>query len=255
MASLSDFKVLSFDCYGTLIDWETGIYSAAKPILSKLSPFHNYLTQPLSFLKRFDELQGKLRVTSPTMLYPELLSTCISQLASEEHISLTPDESDEFGHSIGKWPAFPDTVAGLKILKKYYKLIIISNVDNGSIAETVSGPLQNIKCDAVLTAQDIRSYKPDHKNFFYLLDVLKTKFGMGKEELLHTAKSLPVDHVPAKELGLTSCWIARGEGGRSGMGGDLRELQDKVAFRWRFEDIGAMGKDVEKAFAEVKNRG
>ena len=96
----------------------------------------------------------------------------------------------------------------------------------------------------------VGSYKPNHKNFQYLFDVLEQKFQLSKNDLLHVAKSLPADHVPAKELGLTSAWIARGTDGVSAMGGDLQYFKDKVGYTWRFSSIGEMAEAVEKAFQE-----
>ena len=103
-----------------------------------------------------------------------------------------------FGSQIGTWTAFPDTVAALQILKKYYKLVILSNIDNESIARTVSGPLAGADFEAVYTAQNIGSYKPDLKNFEYLLKGAEKELGVKKEEVLHTAQSLTHDCVPAK---------------------------------------------------------
>ena len=137
----------------------------------------------------------------------------------------------------------------MKILKKYYKLIILSNVDHSNIKHTLLGPLSDVEFDAVITAEDVGYYKPDHHAFRYLFDTLHDKFGLDeRKDLIHTAKSLPVDHVPAEELGLTSAWIARGDDGLSAIGGDLRKLQDKVAFTWRFSSIGQMAEAVEEAF-------
>ncbi|KAJ5116725.1 hypothetical protein N7456_001073 [Penicillium angulare] len=247
--SLTDFKVLSFDCYGTLIDWESGILAAFQPLLDHLPPNHLYLSNPQALISFLNSIQAALEMENPNMLYKDILIACYNKVAQNEGIETTEEERNKFGKSVGSWPAFSDTVDGLLRLKKHYKLIILSNVDRENISKTLSGPLRAVKFDAIHTAQDIGSYKPAHANFFYLLDNLKHDFGFDKDELLHTAKSLPADHVPAKQLGLTSAWISRGHDGVSGMGGDLKDFDGKVAYKWRFPSIGAMADAVEKAFS------
>ncbi|KAJ5261281.1 hypothetical protein N7478_011876 [Penicillium angulare] len=246
--SLTDFKVLSFDCYGTLIDWESGILAAFQPLLSRLPANHLYISNPQALIFFFNSIQAPLEKENPNMLYNDVLATCYDKVAQNEGIKTTEKERNAFGKTAGSWPAFSDTVDGLLQLKKHYKLIILSNVDHENIAKTLSGPLREVKFDAIYTAQDIGSYKPAHANFFYLLDNLKRGFGFEKDQLLHTAKSLPADHVPAKQLGLTSAWISRGCDGVSGMGGNLKDFDGKVAYKWRFPSIGAMADAVDKAF-------
>jgi 2-haloalkanoic acid dehalogenase type II len=246
MASLTDFKVLSFDCYGTLIDWEAGVFQQLQSLLSRVSANHPFQNQHI-VISRFNEHQGGLEREQPKLPYNEVLSRCFARLAEELGVHVTETETTAFGQAVGEWKAFPDTVAGLHILKKYYKLIILSNVDRYNLQNTLAGPLP-IEFDDLLIAQDIGSYKPNHRNFQYLFDTLEQKFNLSKSDLLHTAKSLPVDHVPAKELGIASAWIARGDDGVSAMGGNLKDLQDKVAFTWRFTSIGEMAEEVERAF-------
>jgi 2-haloalkanoic acid dehalogenase type II len=246
--SLTDFKVLSFDCYGTLIDWETGIYDALRPVLNKLPSDHRYLTTPSTIVERFNSLQGPLEAERPDLLYADILATCYGELAWEEGVETTEQERKSFGRSVGNWPAFSDSVAGLQKLKKHYKLVILSNVDNENIHATLTGPLAGVEFDAVYTAQDIRTYKPNHKNFTYLLDHLKSEFGLDQSQLLHAAKSLTADHVPAKQVGLTSAWIARGDDGVSAMGGKLADFETEVGFTWRFASINDMADAVEREF-------
>lgn len=92
------------------------------------------------------------------------------------------------------------------------------NIDNDNIERTLSGPLAGVEIDAVLTAEDMGAYKPNHKNFQILFKTVEEKFEVEKKQLLHAAKSLPIDHVPAKELDLTSVWITRGPRGKYGDG-------------------------------------
>jgi 2-haloalkanoic acid dehalogenase type II len=246
--SLTDYKVLSFDCYGTLIDWESGIHSALRRILNKLPPSHRYHTQPLTIVERFNSLQAPLEAQRPDLLYTDILATCYGKLGREEGVETTEEERKTFGHSVKDWPAFSDSVSGLQRLKKHYKLIILSNVDNENIRATLTGALAEVKFDAVYTAQDIGAYKPNHKNFTYLLDHVKSELKLEQSQLLHAAKSLTADHVPAKQLGLISAWIARGDDGHSAMGGKLTELETEVGFAWRFPSIEAMADAVEREF-------
>ncbi|KAK4501642.1 hypothetical protein PRZ48_007451 [Zasmidium cellare] len=246
--SLTDFKVLSFDCYGTLIDWETGIWTQLQPFIAHLPPNHPFQDRD-TLIRRFNEHQRQFQRDQPKILYNEGLAGCFIKLADEAGIPYEQAEAEAFGNSAGSWPAFPDTVEALKVMKQYYKLVIISNVDNDNVHRTLEGPFAGVEIDAVLTAEDMGAYKPDHNNFRILFDTIEEKFGAGKGQLLHVAKSLPIDHVPAKELGLTSVWIARGPGGSTAMGGDVKEFEGKVAFSWRFASLGEMADEVERAFA------
>ena len=157
-----------------------------------------------------------------------------------------------FGASIGTWAAFPDTVGAIQTLGKYYKLVPLSNVDRASFTKTLDGPLKGCSFDAWYVAEDIGSYKPDHRNFEFLLGHVESEFGVAKDEILHTAVGLESDHGPAKELGLWSAWIARGtrEGVRSYEG--VGDLEGKLSFQWRWATLGAMAEEVERAFAEQR---
>ena len=114
-----------------------------------------------------------------------------------------------FGHSLGSWPAFPDTVGALKYLKQHYRLYVLSNVDNESFSYT-SRTLE-VQFDGIMTAEDIGSYKPSSRNFEYLIDRLASH-GIRKDQILHTAQSLFHDHAAANKIGLASCWINRQQG-------------------------------------------
>jgi 2-haloalkanoic acid dehalogenase type II len=248
---LTTFKALSFDCYGTLIDWESGIISSLTPLLSQLPASHPYNLHPLQAVERFNHFTHELWASAPKMLYSDQLISSYKSLASELNVSLPPDDAEveKIGTALGSWGPFPDTVEGLQKLSKHYKLIILSNVDNENIARTVD-QLAPAQIDGVYTAQDIGSYKPDLGNFRYLFENAKQDFGVDREkgELLHVANSLPVDHVPAKELGLRSVWIARGGGE------ELKELteQGKLGFEWRFDTIGEFADEVERQFEARK---
>jgi 2-haloacid dehalogenase len=199
---LSDFRVLTFDCYGTLIDWETGLFCALEPLLRK-SP------RPLSqddALKEFGLHEHAQERDTPDMPYPDLLSQVHRRLAREWGAPSSDDEHARFGQSVRDWPAFPDSLAALKYLKQHYELVILSNVDRASFK--ASQEKLGVEFDAVITAQDVGSYKPDPRNFRYLINKLAER-GTSAGDILHVAQSLLHDHLPANAAGLASVWIDR----------------------------------------------
>ena len=199
---LKDFKVLTFDCYGTLIDWETGMTDALAPLTDRLT---NKLTQNqiLEAHARHESFQQK---QTPTKVYRDVLAIVYRRLAEEWGLSVDWKECVRYGNSIKDWPAFPDTAEALKYLKQHYKLVILSNVDHASFAE--SNKKLGVDFDAVYTAEAIGSYKPADANFEYMLTMLKT-LGFEKSDILHTAESMFHDHAPANRHDIRSCWIHR----------------------------------------------
>lgn len=199
---LSDFKVLTFDCYGTLIDWETGLFEALKPLTRRLA---SPLTRD-AILEAHARHEASQEDFTPAKRYPELLATVYKRLAEEWETPVTWEECLAYGASIGDWPAFPDSAEALTYLKRHYKLVILSNVDNASFAH--SNAKLGVVFDAVYVAEDIGSYKPSRRNFDYMLEKLRAR-GIAAGDILHTAQSLFHDHAPANALGLKSCWIDR----------------------------------------------
>jgi 2-haloacid dehalogenase len=203
--NLGDFKVLSFDCYGTLIDWETGILTALHPLIRRA----DVTLDSNSVLAEFAAHETAQQAATPDMPYAGLLSTVHARLAGAWGVTDDPVEDARFGASVGDWPAFPDTVQALGTLRKRYRLVILSNVDRGSF-ETTRQRL-GVPFDAIYTAQDIGSYKPDPRNFTYLVERLAAD-GFQKPDILHVAQSLFHDHAPANAIGLASAWIDRRHG-------------------------------------------
>jgi len=200
--ALRDYEALTFDCYGTLIDWETGLYEALTPLLLRAGK-----DMPKdAALAAFAERESAQQAATPDMIYADLLTEVHRQLAEAWGVAPDAAEDARFGASVGDWPAFPDTVQALRYLKQHYKLVILSNVDRTSFA--ASNTRLGVTFDAIYTAQDIGSYKPDPRNFAYLIARLAEQ-GIGKEKILHTAQSLFHDHVPANAVGLASAWIDR----------------------------------------------
>jgi 2-haloacid dehalogenase len=199
---LSDFKALTFDCYGTLIDWESGMLEALKPLASQSSA-------PLSrnaVLEAHARHESAQQAQTPGMRYRELLAIVYKRLAEEWAVPVPWSQCVSYGLSVRDWPAFPDTAEALQYLKKHFKLVILSNVDNETFS--FSNQKLGVSFDAIYTAEDIGSYKPALGNFDYMLAGLKS-IDVEKNEILHTAESMFHDHKPANQVGLASCWIHR----------------------------------------------
>jgi len=199
---LTDFKVLTFDCYGTLIDWESGMVEALRPLTEKLQ---ERLSRD-AILEAHARHESSQQIATPAMKYSELLAVVYKRLAEEWRVPASWAECEVYGNSVKNWPPFPDSAAALAYLKAHYRLVILSNVDNASFAH--SNRRLQVRFDAVYTAQDIGSYKPANRNFDYMLDKL-SGLGFAKTDILHTAESLFHDHAPANMQGLASCWIYR----------------------------------------------
>lgn len=199
---LKDFKALTFDCYGTLIDWESGMIAGLKPLTDQVSPG---LTRD-NILQAHAYHESTQQRWTPAYKYAELLQIVYKRLAEEWGITVTPEECVTYGESVKDWPAFPDSAEALAYLKNHYKLVILSNVDNTSFA--ASNEKLGVDFDAIFTAQDVGSYKPDDRNFEYMLEKL-TRAGLERHEILHTAESMFHDHVPGRRHQLASCWIYR----------------------------------------------
>lgn len=202
---LTDFKVLTFDCYGTLIDWESGMVAGLQPLVDRV-PKALTRNEILQAHARHESTQQKY---TPAKLYRDLLAVVYKRLADEWGVAVSWDECLAYGRSVENWPAFPDSADSLEYLKRFYKLVILSNVDNQSFA--ASNQKLKVTFDAIYTAEDIGSYKPSPRNFDYMLEKLAT-MGVKPAEILHTAESLFHDHGPANEAGLANAWIYRRHG-------------------------------------------
>jgi 2-haloacid dehalogenase len=199
---LTDFGVLTFDCYGTLIDWESGIHTSLQPLLARVG-------RPMlrdEVLEIFARHESDQEAATPAMPYSDLLAVVHERLARHWGVSPSAAEALRFGNSVPDWPAFADSAASLQYLQKYYRLVILSNVDRNSFKG--SNARLDVTFDAVYTAQDIGSYKPDPRNFTHMLVHLAER-GIAPNQILHVAQSLFHDHVPANAAGLVSAWIDR----------------------------------------------
>src|SRR3954470_11552013 len=226
---LSQFKAFSFDCYGTLIDWETGIVEALRPLGERAG------VTPEKLIDAYGPIEHDLENAYPALPYSQLLEKVHARLSEEYGVAPNAEDAARFGASVGDWPAFPDSAEALAYLKQHFKLIILSNVDRKSFAG--SNRHLGVEFDQILTAEEIGSYKPDLRNFDYLLARVG-EAGIAKSELLHVAQSLFHDHVPANRLGIASAWIDRRYDKR---GGGATVLPDPMPhFDFRFTSLGEL---------------
>lgn len=205
----SAFDALTFDCYGTLIDWETGIVAALRPTLAanEVNPGDDEL------LEAFGRTEATAEA-GPYRPYREVLASCFREICSEYGIEPGDDAAGAFGGSVADWPAFPDSTAALRLLKTRFRLGVITNCDTDLFA--ASNARLGVEFDWVVTAQSVGSYKPDPRNFEAAFAAI-AQAGIPRERILHVAQSLFHDHVAAKRFGLSTVWIDRRQG-RAGAG-------------------------------------
>lgn len=197
----ADKTVLTFDVYGTLIDWETGIFNALHPILSKRG-FD--CTEEEAFEVFF--VHESTLEAGPYLTYREILVETLNRICKDLGFEPTAAEVDAFSNSVGDWPAFPDSQQVLAVLKKRFKLAVITNCDDELFA--LSNKRLGVDFDYVITSQQARSYKPSLNNFHVAFGRILEP----REQILHVAESMFHDHVPAKELDMATIWINRRHG-------------------------------------------
>ncbi len=194
----SAHEVLTFDCYGTLIDWESGILSALRPLTTR----HGIEIGDERILELYAELEQAAEA-GEYLDYKTVLRRVLGGFAARLGLTPDPGEEDALVASVGHWLPFPDTVEALRSLKRRYKLAIVSNVDDDLFAGT-AGRLE-VKLDWVITARQVRAYKPSGAMFEAAIRAI----GLPKERILHVAQSLFHDIVPAKQMGLKAVWVNR----------------------------------------------
>lgn len=199
---LTDFEALSFDCYGTLIDWEAGIAA----VLGPWAAANGLRMTDEELLTAYSTHEAQAEEDHPTDPYPQILARAMRGLGAQLGLAVTDADAEAFSVSVPDWPAFPDSPEALERLSRRYQLIILSNVDRASFAG--SNRRLGVTFTSILTAQDIGSYKPSARNFQALAEEVR-RLGIGEGKLLHVAQSLFHDHVPAKAVGLPTAWINR----------------------------------------------
>lgn len=191
-------EALTFDCYGTLIDWETGILAGLRPVLAD----HRITPPDDELLEVYARAEADAE-SGPYRRYREILARSLRELCRQYGVEAPDEAAAAFGASVADWPAFPDSSAALARLKTRFRLGVITNCDDDLFA--ASNRRLGVEFDWIVTAQSVGSYKPDPRNFEAAFAVL----GLPRERILHVAQSLFHDHVPAKRLGLATVWINR----------------------------------------------
>ena len=199
---LSDFKALTFDVYGTLIDWESGMTAGLKPLTDRVS---QSLTRN-DILEAHAHYESSTQAQTPAKIYSQLLPVVYRRLAEEWGVAVSWEECLVYGRSVADWPAFEDSAEALAYLRQHYTLVVLSNVDNASFAH--SDAKLGHPFHVTYTAEDMGSYKPNQRNFDYMIANL-ARLGIAKDQILHTAESMFHDHAPANANGLANCWIYR----------------------------------------------
>jgi 2-haloacid dehalogenase len=205
MLDLSRYRVLTFDCYGTLVDWETGIFSALRPILVR----HKKSISDEELLKLYGDLE--LEAEQPYQLYADVLRTVVRSFGQRLGFNPSQAEQDSLPQSLPSWEPWPDTVQALRKLKTRYQLAIISNVDDSLFATT--RPKLGVDFDHIITAQQARCYKPGISIFELALQRIR----LDPTQILHVGQSVYHDIVPAKSLGMGTVWVNRASA-RPGVG-------------------------------------
>ncbi len=237
---ITDFEALSFDCYGTLIDWEAGIGSVLRDWADRRGL--DMTTEEL--LVAYADQEAQAARNHPTDPYHSILSRAMRGLGKQLDTEVSFDDSHALATSVPDWPAFPDSADALEQLSRHFKLIILSNIDNESFA--ASNAKLGVTFDAIITAEDVGSYKPAPGNFD-ALDHRIDSMGIPRDCLLHVAQSLFHDHVPAKERGMTTVWINRRHAD-PGWGATPNSLAE-VTPDWTFTSMAEFADAVESGRA------
>jgi len=197
---MREIEVVSFDCYGTLIDWESGMREAFAGLAKKRQVSLDLDRMVQRYIKIELEVEKELY-----RKYREVLSMSLGRLLRQERISPTPEEERLLVDTLPRWPPFPETKEVLETLRgKGYSLVILSNVDDDLIQHSVKS--LGVRFDGIITAEQTKSYKPSHSHWIRMLEA----FGVNRDRVLHVAASYVHDIRPAKELGFRVAWINRG---------------------------------------------
>ncbi len=233
MTDLHSFTTLSFDCYGTLINWETGIWDALQPVLA-----HNRSSVGRAeALEAFAELESSQQRLTPELRYPEVLERVYRGFIERFGLADQPGMDEDFGASVQHWPAFDDSAAALQRLETRFDLVILSNVDRAGFASSAQKLGSTFM--AVYTAEDFGAYKPAIGNFTSMLDDLSSSHGVERESILHVAQSLYHDHVPASRVGLATAWIDRQNLAGGGAWGATARVQERPPVDFTFPSLAA----------------
>ena len=260
--SLKSFKVISFDVYGTLIDFKPAILSALLPLLSRVPDDSPYKSKSggedigAKLLVMFKSQEDALMVGKPVRPFQDVLREIYLRIASELHISSSSpglaEEAEGFGGSVGSLPAYGDSVEACQHLSALgYKLLFLSNIERHASSLSSNGPFKDVAFWREYSASDFEQDDPDRRKLEFLIkQVTENEEGgiIRKDEILHVANSLGHDHAPAKKLGLSTVWIWR-DSVRWGKEQEIRGSIDKVGYGWRF---GSLKEFADAAEVECK---
>jgi 2-haloacid dehalogenase len=227
---LTDFDALSFDCYGTLIDWEAGLSAVLVPWARE----RGLTLTAEQLLTEYSGIEAAVEAEAPVRLYPDVLARSMKLLGARLGVEVTSEDAARLAASVPDWPAFPDSRDALLALGQRYDLIIVSNVDRAGFE--ASSTKLGATFAAVITAQDVGSYKPAQRHFDALAEEA-ARLGVAPGRLLHVAQSLFHDHAPAKQAGLPTVWINRRHD-RPGWGA-TPEPPTPVTPDWEFPSMAA----------------
>lgn len=270
---LTEYKVLSFDVYGSLIEYKGHILQSFQPLLSRLPPSSPYRDPtPLSttipnaasvgsveFLKVFQRQEDAIKLEKPARRFDQILTEIWRRIAKELNVDSSEEEARHFGSEavIADWPTFPGTLDALKSLSKHYKLVALSNIDRYAWSITSSSPtarLGEVDWWKVFTAEDFGddAKRADEIKLETLIEYCAAN-GVEKQEILHVAQSLGHDQAPAKKLGLSSVWLI-GDGPRWGKEAESKKAleQKLVGYAWRFNNLKDFAEEVENIANEQK---
>lgn len=240
MIDLTRYSALSFDVYGTLIDWEAGIAA----VLSEWATRQGSALHAEALLLAYADNEAAVEREFPSLAYCEVLQAAFRRTAADLGLAASDEDVQALGRSVPDWPAFSDTCEALARLKGHYKLIILSNVHQQGVEGSIAR--MGVEFDQVNTAQMIGSYKPNPRNFEVLIE-RTGELNVEKPQLLHVAQSLFHDHVPGKRAGLDSVWINRRHA-RPGWGATPDPGVD-VMPDLEFQSLAAFADAVDEAFS------
>jgi len=209
MLDFRRFRWVSFDCYGTLVDWESGICAAVDEVLGA----HGECRSRAEILALFSDIEPRVQKSETYLTYRRVLRQVTAEMGNALGIRCNEAELDCLADSLADWPVFPEVREALQALQTRYKLAVISNVDDALFAGTAEA--LKVDFDAVVTAEQARSYKPSRRTF----DLAAARMGVEKDAWLHVAESLFHDIGPANRLGIASVWVSR-----EGRGGGTRRI-------------------------------
>ena len=260
----SSFKVISFDVYGTLIDFKPAIYSALQPLLSRLpadSPWRQSNSSDMhsdvgsKLLNMFKQQEDDLMVNKPVRPFSDVLEEIYMRIAAQIGVNLfdagLKREAEEFGGAVGSLPPFNDTVRSLQRLEGMgFKLVHLSNIEKVASEKTSGGPLKDVAFWRYYCANDFEQDEPDRRKLDFLRKQAAAELeiegeALGEDEILHVANSLGHDHAPAKKMGLSTVWIIR-DSIRWGKSQEMKDSLSKVGYGWRFETLEGFVDAVEK---------